>query len=106
MGDVVKNPDQIMYANVWDGGAKNMLPYPSVTITCTVAPTASRAILGGPNGSTQQAVSALLDKGNGTTPTIVNAITVVGDYSPLNGQKWFSLAAGDGTGTFFISGGQ
>lgn len=106
MGDVIQNPNQMMMPNVWDGSAKNMLPYPSVTITCTTAPSSARAILGGPNADIQQPRAALYDPGTGATPTLVNTISGTGSYSLMVGNEWNSLAAGAGDGVFYISGGQ
>lgn len=97
---------QVLRPQVWDGSVSNLLPYPSVTITCTVAPITPRAIKGSPNAGVQLPVSALLDKGDGSVPTIVNTITVTGDYSILIGRKWFSLDGSTSDGTFYISGGQ
>ena len=105
MGSVITNPDQMMMPDVWDGTAKNMLVYPSVTITCTVAPATPRAILGGPTQALATAArTAFADTGTGT----LTGVTTIGavDRYDMSGGEWLALGGSTSDGTFYISGGQ
>lgn len=91
-------------AAVWNGAAKDMTQWNSVTIRCTVAPATPRAILAGPSSALATGpLTAIANTGTGIAQA--QTIGAVGRYD-IPGGEWIALGGTLTDGTFYIAGGQ
>ncbi|WP_420382026.1 hypothetical protein [Novosphingobium sp.] len=85
----------------WSGSAIDMRAYGTITITCTVAPSAGSVAISPDNGPDYIGQTLVLNNVAGITTT--PNVTAVGVYV-LSGRAWVKAAFTGGT--CFISGGQ